>query len=95
LTDVGVLPRSLAPLPDESLHGFLLRLAHRLDTSPLRLARVTGLVSGQGCARIPTRLMLEMSTHTATRFAAATHATHGDRAYNAHMRRDWTDRGLP
>jgi hypothetical protein len=72
LTDVGVLPRSLAPLPDESLHGFLLRLAHRLDTSPLRLARVTGLVSGHGCARIPTRLMLEMSTHTATRFAAAT-----------------------
>ncbi len=38
MTSVGVLPRSLAPLPDESLLGFLLRMAHRLDTSPLRLA---------------------------------------------------------
>ena len=65
------LPRSLAPLPDESLHGFLLRLAHRLDSSPLRLAKVTGLVTGHRSARIPTRLMLEMPAGTATRFAAA------------------------
>jgi hypothetical protein len=36
------LPHSLATRPDESLLGFLLRLAHRLDTSPLRVAQGTG-----------------------------------------------------
>lgn len=54
------LPRSLAPLPNESLLGFLLRLSHRLDTSPLRLAKATGLTS-QTATRIPTRLLLEMT----------------------------------
>jgi hypothetical protein len=52
------LPHSLAPLPDESLLGFLLRLAHRLDTSPLRLAQATGLLTDQAATRIPTRLLL-------------------------------------
>lgn len=37
------LPRSLAPLPGESLPGFLLRLSHRLDVSPAQIAAVTGL----------------------------------------------------
>ncbi|MFF3159562.1 TniQ family protein [Streptomyces sp. NPDC057910] len=34
---VHPLPRSLDPLPDESLPGFVLRLAHRLDLSPADL----------------------------------------------------------
>lgn len=37
------LPRSLDPLPDESLPGFLLRLAYRLEVSPARLVARTGL----------------------------------------------------
>jgi hypothetical protein len=43
MTDVGVQPRSLDPLPDESITGFLLRLAHRLDLFPTRLMVITGL----------------------------------------------------
>src|SRR6266508_4985161 len=37
------LPRSLDPLADESLPGFLLRLAYRLGISPARLVTLTGL----------------------------------------------------
>jgi hypothetical protein len=37
------LPRSLDPLPDESLPGYVLRLAHRLDRSPARIIELTGL----------------------------------------------------
>jgi hypothetical protein len=66
------LPRSLAPLPDESLPGFLLRLAHRLDLSPARLAQATGLPTSGTTARIPASLLLALDTHTAVRFAAAT-----------------------
>ncbi|WP_395298010.1 TniQ family protein [Kitasatospora hibisci] len=44
LTSPG-LPRSLAPLHEESLVGFLLRLAHRLERSPWRVADLCGLGS--------------------------------------------------
>ncbi|MEU1285325.1 TniQ family protein [Kitasatospora sp. NPDC005856] len=37
------LPRSLTPLPDESLPGFLLRLGHRLDLAPGFVAWRLGL----------------------------------------------------
>lgn len=48
VSDVGSRPvralaRSLDPLPEESLPGFLLRLAYRLDRSPLRIAKLSGL----------------------------------------------------
>jgi hypothetical protein len=66
------LPRSLVPLPDESLPGFLLRLAHRLDLSPARLAEATGLPTSGTTARIPASLLLTLDSHTAVRFAAAT-----------------------
>ena len=36
------LPRSLAPLPGESIVGYLLRLAYRLAVSPSDLARMAG-----------------------------------------------------
>jgi hypothetical protein len=38
-----ILPRSLDPLPGESLCGFVLRLAHRLGLTPFELAKLTGL----------------------------------------------------
>jgi hypothetical protein len=40
------LPRSLLPLPGESLAGLLLRLAHRLDQRPVDIALHTGLTNG-------------------------------------------------
>jgi hypothetical protein len=41
------LPRSLDPLPGESLNGYLLRLSCRLRVSPLHLARLTGCTGGR------------------------------------------------
>ena len=41
------LPRSLDPLPDESLPGYLLRLAHRLGLAPARIMQLTGLTAGR------------------------------------------------
>ncbi|MFF3159156.1 TniQ family protein [Streptomyces sp. NPDC057910] len=69
------LPRSLLPLPDESLIGYLLRLSHRLDESPLRLAARTGLITPMefarhaGPVRQPT--MAELPDDLAHSFAAA------------------------
>lgn len=40
------LPRSNSPHPDESLAGYLLNLAHRLDLTPAELLRRTGLKTG-------------------------------------------------
>lgn len=37
------LARSLAPLPEESLPGFLLRLSYRLESSPRRITELFGL----------------------------------------------------
>jgi hypothetical protein len=42
------LPRSLAPLPGESLPGFLLRLSCRLGQPPARIAELTGLKPAGG-----------------------------------------------
>ena len=44
------MPRSLDPLPAESLPGYVLRLAHRLDMSPTRLRGATGLDAADGKA---------------------------------------------
>jgi hypothetical protein len=41
--DTKVLPRSLVPLPEESLPGFLLRLAHRLGLPVTAASTVAGL----------------------------------------------------
>ncbi|MEV8340685.1 TniQ family protein [Streptomyces niveus] len=43
MSSLRPLPRSLAPLPDESLAGFLLRLAHHNNVSPGMIVRHTGL----------------------------------------------------
>jgi hypothetical protein len=66
------LPRSLAPLPEESLAGFLLRLAFRLDLSPARLAETVGLCTTGSGGRVPIRFLLTLDDDVTERFAAAT-----------------------
>jgi hypothetical protein len=66
----GRLPRSLDPLPDESLPGYLLRLAHRLGQAPTRLQQATGLAIPPNAARAST--MLALDPETAAAFAHAT-----------------------
>jgi hypothetical protein len=61
------LPRSLDPLPGESLGGFLLRLSWRLRVSPAELARVTGCAGGRQVYLAPSLLL----TFDARRFARA------------------------
>src|SRR5216684_3349324 len=52
------LPRSLVPIPGESLPGFLLRLSCRLNMPPARLARLTGLApAGHSGASLPVTLL--------------------------------------
>jgi hypothetical protein len=52
------LPRSLVPLPGESLPGFLLRLSCRLNQPPARVAELTGLKSaGVREPRVPAVLV--------------------------------------
>ncbi|WP_439812029.1 TniQ family protein [Streptomyces sp. P9-2] len=72
------LPRSLDPLPDETLTGFVLRLAHRLGTTPAEVVRRTGLARGDRPGP-PTRLPLSFQHHLddahLTDFARATHLT--------------------
>lgn len=53
------LPRSLEPLHEESLGGYLLRLSCRLRISPIEVARLTGCAdAGARQARISRTLML-------------------------------------
>jgi TniQ len=69
------LPRSLDPLPDESLAGFLLRLAHRLDLAPGRVAVLTGLgwqYPRRSTVVVPADRLLRLDTATAAAFARAT-----------------------
>nr|WP_181411939.1 TniQ family protein [Streptomyces sp. F2] len=64
------LARSLAPLPEESLPGFLLRLAHRLNRSPGRIANLCGLAAYE--RRPPAYHLIGLPDDIATTFAAAT-----------------------
>ncbi|WP_329458715.1 TniQ family protein [Streptomyces sp. NBC_01497] len=65
------LPRSLDPLPDESLPGYLLRLSFRLDLTPGELGRTTGLVSTSG-GYLPRRLVLDFPGLSLNEFTQAT-----------------------
>ena len=74
------LPRSLDPLPQESLPGFVLRLAHRLERTPGRIAWLTGLAppTRMGSEQVPASMMLYLDPHVATRFARATRLTRAE-----------------
>lgn len=61
------LARSLAPLLEESLPGFLLRLSHRLGCSPTRVAELGGLSSHR--RHVPARHLLGLPEDLALQFA--------------------------
>jgi TniQ len=72
---VRPLPRSLDPLPGESLTGYVLRLAHRLDRPPSRITILTGLgraVPGRSAPAVPASRMLHLDKATVATFAHAT-----------------------
>jgi hypothetical protein len=72
------LPRSLDPLPDEFLFGYILRLAHRLDRAPGRVAVLTGLgreLPRRSAPMIPGGHMLYLDAASAAAFAHATRLT--------------------
>jgi|CZKT01.1.fsa_nt_gi hypothetical protein len=70
---IAPLPRSLDPLPAESLPGYVLRLAHRLEQAPARIADLTGLMPASRQGRlIPLRCLLRLEPLTMKNFTAAT-----------------------
>jgi hypothetical protein len=69
------LPRSLDPLAGESLPGYVLRLAHRLDRAPGRIAVLTGLgrqLPRRSTPAVPAGQLLHLQPETAATFAHAT-----------------------
>ncbi|MGV9386349.1 TniQ family protein [Nonomuraea sp. NPDC003707] len=54
--DVDPLPRSLDPLPGESLRGYVLRLSYRLEISPAQLTVLTGLMPAVRRLGLPAHL---------------------------------------
>jgi hypothetical protein len=68
--NVRPLPRSLDPLSDEALPGFLLRLSHRMELPPSRVAALTGLSSAS--RRAMPLLQLRAPAALAAAFARAT-----------------------
>jgi TniQ len=72
------LPRSLVPIPGESLPGFLLRLSCRLNQPPAKIAGLTGLArNGAGGAHVPVILLAgipETGSGTFTRMTRLTSA---------------------
>jgi TniQ len=83
------LTRSLEPLADESLAGYLLRLSCRLRISPLQLARLTGC-SSDSSAAIGRHLLLDLDVQP---FAQATRLT-ADEASSLTLI-SWADRYPP
>lgn len=69
-----VLARSLEPLPEESLPGYLLRLAYRLHRSPGRMAELCGIHDGRQ-RRLAADHLLGLSDGAAAEFARVTRLT--------------------
>lgn len=53
-------PCSLDPLPDESIAGLLLRMAHRNELSPYRAARLSGIMVPAKRLSLSSRYLLEL-----------------------------------
>ncbi|MEU3027135.1 TniQ family protein [Streptomyces incarnatus] len=67
------LPCSLDPLEDETLPGFLLRLAHRLERSPARMTHLTGLAADRRYAsRVSHEKMLHLTPAELQVFSSVT-----------------------
>lgn len=66
------LPRSLDPLPGESLTGFVLRLAHRLEVSPQQITKATGLRTSSPQPITPAHHAVHLAPEVAAAFAHAT-----------------------
>jgi hypothetical protein len=76
MTGTSPLPRSLDPLPGESLAGYLLRLSFRLGVPPGQVAAVTGLIPRTGT--IPASRMLVLDEVITLAFARATRLDPGE-----------------
>ncbi|MGH3287169.1 MAG: TniQ family protein [Streptosporangiaceae bacterium] len=76
MTGISPLPRSLDPLPDESLAGYLLRLSFRLGVPPGQAAALAGLIPGTGT--IPASRMLVLDEATTLAFARAARLDPGE-----------------
>lgn len=74
------LPRSLAPHPSETLSGYLLNLAHRLDTRPIDLAHRVGLEHSATAGSIDTGFGVDLPEQIATAFAHACNLTAAETA---------------
>ncbi|WP_431921102.1 TniQ family protein [Nonomuraea jabiensis] len=66
------LGRSLVPLPDESLPGYVLRLAHRLELSPARIAILTRLSMLKTTIRASSQFTITMDAAAAENFGIVT-----------------------
>lgn len=69
------MPRSSAPRPGESLAGYLLNLAYRLDLRPQELIRRTGLKAGKTVTLLDLAHAFALPPHIRSRFATATGLT--------------------
>lgn len=69
------LPRSNQPLPGESLAGYLLNLAHRLELSPADVIKRTGIKTVQRAGVLDLSYSVTLPTDAAQRLATATGMT--------------------
>lgn len=71
----AVLPRSLAPLPNESLASYLVRLGNRLGRTPMEVAELTGLVVPDPWVDLRSGLAFAVEADRLAAFAAACRLT--------------------
>lgn len=90
---IDPLPRSVEPLPGESLVSYLLRLGNRLGLSPLHLIRSAGWTEHAHPHHVPGSLLLDLPGPQADAFARLTRQTVGE--VSALTLAQWRDRYPP